>query len=229
MSPIKKQVPAKIPSKAPAKASAKGRILDVAVNVIRGKGYSATTVDDLCSAAGVTKGAFFHHFESKEALAVAAAAHWTEVTGALFENAPYHLPDNAADRVFAYLDFRASLLEGEIAEYTCLVGTMVQEVHESSPEIRDACSRSITSHAETLEPDFAEALASSSNGKNVNARTLALHTQAVLQGAFILAKATQDVGAAVASIGHLRAYCEFLFDRSTSERRTLSPTLQEQS
>ena len=42
-----------------------------------------------------------------------------------------------------------------IERYTCLVGTMVQEVHESSPAIRDACARCITSHAATLEADIA--------------------------------------------------------------------------
>lgn len=53
--------------------SARARLLDAAVETIRTKGYSATTVDELCAAAGVTKGAFFHHFDTKEDLAVAAA------------------------------------------------------------------------------------------------------------------------------------------------------------
>ncbi len=48
------------------KPSAKDKLLDAAVHVVRQKGYAATSVDDLCKAAGVTKGAFFHHFESKE-------------------------------------------------------------------------------------------------------------------------------------------------------------------
>jgi hypothetical protein len=48
---------------------------------------------------------------------------------------------------------------------------------------------------------------------------LALHTQAVLQGAFILAKATQDTASAAASIAHLRAYFELLFDRPPRQRR----------
>ena len=74
----------------PQRQSAKQVLLNAALNVIRAKGYSATTVDHLCHAAGVTKGAFFHHFASKEALAVAAADHWSAITGNLFEHAPYH-------------------------------------------------------------------------------------------------------------------------------------------
>lgn len=200
--------------------NAKARLLDAALNVIRAKGYAATTVDDLCAAAGVTKGAFFHHFESKEALGAAAADHWSEMTGALFAAAPYHAPADARDRVLAYLDFRAAILQGTAAEYSCLAGTLVQEVHDSSPAIRDACARSITSHAATLEADIAAALANSSSAAHIDAHGLALHTQAVLQGAFIIAKATQDSATATASIAHLRRYLEFLFDRPQHRRRT---------
>src|ERR1700761_9341872 len=82
------------------------RLLNAALRVIREKGYNATTVDELCTAAGATKGAFFHHFQSKEALAVEAANYWSERTGSLFAQAPYHLHADPLDRVLAYLDFR---------------------------------------------------------------------------------------------------------------------------
>ena len=111
----------------PHKSSAKAKILDAALMVIRAKGYAATTVDDLCAASDVTKGAFFHHFKSKEDLAVAAAEHWSKVTGELFEAAPYHRHADPLQRVLGYLEFRKQLLTGEVAEFTCLVGTMVQE------------------------------------------------------------------------------------------------------
>ena len=49
-----------------AKKDARTKLLDAALAVIRAKGYAATSVDELCAAAGVTKGAFFHHFKTKE-------------------------------------------------------------------------------------------------------------------------------------------------------------------
>jgi len=49
-------------------------------------------IEDICDAAGLTKGSFFHHFDSKEDLALAAAEYWGAVTGALFAAAPYRAP-----------------------------------------------------------------------------------------------------------------------------------------
>ena len=74
----------------PERGDARTRLLEAARDVIRKKGFTATTVDDLCKAAGVTKGAYFHHFDSKEELGVAAADFWAETTSVFFASAPYH-------------------------------------------------------------------------------------------------------------------------------------------
>jgi TetR/AcrR family transcriptional repressor of nem operon len=47
--------------------------LAATIDLVRSNGFAATRVDDVCAAAGVTKGSFFHHFSSKQDLAVAAA------------------------------------------------------------------------------------------------------------------------------------------------------------
>ena len=193
---------------------ARSKLLDAAFSIIREKGYAATSVDELCARAGVTKGAFFHHFPSKDSLAVAAVNHWSDVTGTFFSTAPYHRLDDPLDRVLCYLDFRKAMLRGDIAEFTCLAGTMVQEAYGTHPDIRHACDASIGGHAAKVESDIADAMRRYRVHAPWTAESLALHTQAVLQGAFILAKAKGNARVAEASIDHLRRYVELLFRRS---------------
>jgi TetR/AcrR family transcriptional regulator, transcriptional repressor for nem operon len=203
------------------KPSAREKILGSALAVIRTKGYAATSVDDLCAAAGVTKGAFFHHFKSKEDLAVAAADFWAQTTGALFASAPYHAHRDPLERVLAYIDFRKAILIGGVPEFTCLAGTMVQETYASNPAIRDACARAIFDHAEKVETDITAAIDARGLAPSWSAKSLALYTQAVLQGAFILAKAQGGAQVAAETVDHLRRYVELLFDTSKPQEETL--------
>src|SRR5215472_17435411 len=89
--------------KAEAAQVSGAKLLDAAVHVIRSKGYSAARVDDICAEAGLTKGAFFHHFPSKEACAVAAATHFAANADALFYAAPYSLLPDPRARVLGYV------------------------------------------------------------------------------------------------------------------------------
>jgi TetR/AcrR family transcriptional regulator, transcriptional repressor for nem operon len=191
--------------------NAKNKILQAALAVIRTKGYAATTVDDLCLTAGVTKGAFFHHFKSKEDMGIVAAQYWTGIFDQFFAAAPYHKQTDPLKRVLSYIDFRKSMLKGSLPEMTCLFGTMVQETYDSNPAIRDACEAAISNHAAKVESDIAEAMKLYKIREKWTAKSLALHTQAVLQGAFILAKATGGAAIARDSIDHLHRYIELLF------------------
>ncbi len=188
-------------------------LMEAAFGLVRAKGLAATSVDEICAAAGVSKGAFFHHFKSKEQLAAAAADHWSETTGRMFEAAPYHDAADPLDRVLGYIELRAQLIDGAPEAFTCFVGTMVQEAYATSPAVQAACWSSISGHAGKLVGDIEAAIARHGIDAGWSAQSLALHTQAVLQGAFILAKASGDPDAARDSVRHLKRYVELLFGR----------------
>ncbi len=202
----------------PVPVTARDKLLEAAVKLIRARGFAATSVDELCREAGVTKGAFFHHFATKEALGVAAADYWSSSTSLFFASAPYHHLDDPLDRVLAYIDLRAELVGGPVESFTCVAGTMVQEAFLSSPAIRDACAASISGNAAALENDIRAAMALYGVAEPC-AESLALHVQAVLQGGFILAKARGDAATARDSVAHLKRYFELLFGQSQTEER----------
>jgi TetR/AcrR family transcriptional regulator, transcriptional repressor for nem operon len=194
------------------RGEARQRLLTAAMDLIRRQGFAATSVDDLCAAAGVTKGAFFHHFASKEALGVAVVQHWTETTGAMFAAHDYNAKLDPLDRVFAYLDLRRSILAMPLPEFSCVAGTTVQETYQTYPAIRAAAEESIRSGMAHVQAHLAEALAAHPV-PGVTAADLALQFQVAVQGGIIVAKALDDPSAAGQAFDHLERYLRLLFNR----------------
>ena len=192
----------------------KAKLLEAALTLVRQKGFAATSIDDLCKAAGVTKGAFFHYFPSKEALAVAGAEQWTaRAEQLIFTLPPWTRIVDPLDRLLAHIDFRLAMIDGPVEDFTCFIGTMVQEAFATNEAIRAACDASISAYAHRLAEDIQPAIDAHGIRSGVTALDLAYHIQAVLQGAFILAKAKGDPAIARASVTHLKRYTEMLFGR----------------
>ena len=192
----------------------KTALLDAAMRLIRTKGYSATRIEDICEAAGLTKGSFFHHFKSKEDLALAAAAHFAVRADAAFASAPYQRAVDPLDRLLGYVDFRSAILQGSLPDFTCLLGTMLQETFDTHPALRAACDTHISAHATAVAKDIAAAKRRYAPSASWSSESLALYIQAVIQGAFILAKAKQGPKVAADCLRHLRRYLESQFTRT---------------
>jgi len=201
----------------PERGDARTRLLEAARDLMRRNGFAGTSVDDLCQGAGVTKGAFFHHFKTKEALGVAAAEAWTEATRAFFAAAPYHDHADPLDRLLAYIAFRKAIITDDLVASTCLAGTLAQEIYLSSPDIREACATAIFGHAGTLVADIAEAMEARGIQGAWTADSLARHTQTVLQGAFVIAKAGNDPALAREGLDHLDRYIRLIFKVSNQD------------
>ncbi|PKQ00493.1 MAG: TetR/AcrR family transcriptional regulator [Alphaproteobacteria bacterium HGW-Alphaproteobacteria-13] len=201
------------PPRRTPRGSAREKLIAAAHQEVRRYGYTATTVDQICAAAGVTKGAFFHHFESKEALAVAAAQAWTERARPMFEMPPYTRLEDPLDRLLGHLDFRFSMLHGPVDGFTCFIGTMVQDAYATSEPIRLACEASIAAYCDALLPDIEAAMERYGAPGGMTAMDLARHVQSVLQGGFVLAKTTNDPAIARESVAHLTRYVRMIFGR----------------
>jgi len=194
------------------RGEARARLLEAARSLVRHRGFAATSVDELCAAAGVTKGAFFHHFPSKEALGVALIDDWTATTGVLFASHPYNNLPDPLERVFGYLDLRREILGQPIPEFSCVAGTTVQEAYETSIPIRMAAERSLRSGFDHVRAHLAAALAAHPVA-GVTAESLARQFQIAVQGGIVLAKALDDPDPAREAFDHLERYLRLLFDR----------------
>ena len=100
---------------------------------------------------------------------------------------------------------------GRCRKAPAFLGTLAQEKFDSSPIIRDACLAGIHAHAQTVAEMIAAAKERYTPDADWSPESLALYTQAVIQGAFVLAKAKNDAGVAAHMIAHLRRYIVLLF------------------
>jgi AcrR family transcriptional regulator len=75
------------------------RILDSAAKLFSTRGFGAASVDEICSEAGISKGAFYHHFESKQALFLALLDNWLQAIDTAIESSK----DKTAPETFKQL------------------------------------------------------------------------------------------------------------------------------
>ena len=112
------------------------------------------------------------------------------------------------------------MLTREIVQFTCLLGTLVQEVHATHPDLRAACDLGMSGHVADLTRDIEAAKQRYAPGAAWSSESVGYFMQSVLQGAFIFAKAKQDPRVAVDSLGHLRRYLEQLLGHPPDHKET---------
>jgi TetR/AcrR family transcriptional repressor of nem operon len=189
------------------------KLLDAAQELMLAKGYTATSVDEICEAAGLTKGSFFHYFEGKEHLGRVLAERFHASMRQLFESAPFHQKKDPLDRVFGRVDFLIGLSRSPQGGKGCLLGTFVQELSATHPAIRSVCATCFGEVARSFQQDLDLAKEKYAPRSRWSTRSLAEHLTAVAQGAMILAKAKQDPTVVEESLVHYREYLKCVFGR----------------
>ena len=196
-----------------ADSQTKDKLLDAARELMLEKGYTATSVDDVCEAAGLTKGSFFHYFDGKEDLGRVLAQRFYESMRDLHETAPFRQKKDPLDRVFGYIDFLVGLSTRPEMIKGCLLGMFSQELSATHPKIRSVCASCFADSAARLAQDLEEAKAKYVPRARWSPKSLAEFLIATVQGAIILAKAKQDPQVMPETLGHSREYLKCLFGK----------------
>ena len=61
------------------------KIIEAAIKLFSNNGYNKASVDDICAEAGISKGAFYHHFKSKQELFLALLDGWLQTIDSAIE------------------------------------------------------------------------------------------------------------------------------------------------
>lgn len=186
------------------------------------RGFSATGVDEVCRVAGVTKGAFFHHFASKEELGREALAAWAAFGTAIYAQAYAEPPRYPLDHVHRFFEIIIGLAERKDQTLTCLVGMLSQELALANSALRDRCETHLTEWTQTAARMLAEAKRAQKPRVDFDPEALAWFLNALWQGSMLIGKTRQNPAMISANLRHARTYIDALFSgelTSTIQRK----------
>lgn len=190
----------------------KEKLLDAAQRLMLAKGFPATTVDEICETAGLTKGSFFHYFESKEDLGRAALAHYAGRGLGSLESAPFRQESDPLRRILASIDFWIDRINDPSTVCGCLLGNFAQELSDTHPAIRAQCARYFARWTRMLRQDFEEARSAYRPRARIDTQGLAEHYVAAVEGGLLLTKASRDRKVFERNLRHLKRYVRSVFE-----------------
>lgn len=203
----------------------KRKLVDAGVNLMRQRGFNATTVDDICSEAGVTKGGFFHYFKSKDDLAAAALVRFHETKAAEFAQAPFRRLSDPLDRVFGRLEFAKQSVGGtKGVTRGCLIGMFAQELSLTHAPLRTICQDKFADIAKDFEQDLADAKALHAPGATFDPKSLATLYVSIIQGSLLLAKASESNRVLFDNLEQFRLYLQSLFGKARKGKGSATPS-----
>ena len=192
--------------------STKEKLLDAAQRLMLAKGYPATTVDEICEAAGLTKGSFFHYFRSKEDLGKEALDRFYTQSNQAIGDAPFHKNTDPLKRVYGYVDFIIQMFKHPQAPNACLIGNFSLELSDTHPAFRALCAHYFGQWAKFLKKDLDEAKKKYAPKSSFDTQSLAEHCVAIIEGSFILGKAQQDKKVLENNLKHYKHYLKSVFE-----------------
>jgi TetR/AcrR family transcriptional repressor of nem operon len=168
-------------------AATREKLVSATVGMILKQGYAGTSVDQICAAAGVTKGSFFHHFENKEAIGLAAADWWGAMGTALYA-AAWEQPDvDPLAQLDRFFEIMIGFTERE-EQCTCVVGMLSQELSLANPALRAACERHLDDWTRNTAKMLAAAKAKYPPVSDFDPEEIAWFLNSLWQGSMLVGK-----------------------------------------
>lgn len=184
------------------------------MNLVFENGFSGTSIDQILAKTGITKGAFFYHFKTKNALAQALIEEFARTDIAHMNEAlqkTAHLEADPLNRLLQFLQLFIDMMTALTAPPNCLYASYTHEPNQFSPEILEFVSETILTWRTTMEKLIRDVLEVYDMKNRVELEALADMTTVIFEGAFIVSKALNDPELTAKQLKLLKNYFELLF------------------
>jgi|GEM_PF-157897 len=166
-------------------------LVRAAVRLILRQGFAATRVDEICAEAGVTKGAFFHHFTTKDEIGEAAISWWGRMGGSAYAPAWGDEGGDPLERLHRMFDIMAGFTERP-EPCVCVVGMMAQECAGVSEAFREAADRELAHWTGQVAGLLAEAKEVHPPADDFDPQQVAWFLNSLWQGSMLVSKTHRD-------------------------------------
>ena len=176
------------------------------------------SLDHLLKTTGLTKGAFFHHFKGKEALARGVLERYAANDLALFTewaSRANRLSDDPLERVLIFLKLFEEYMDGLGKPFPgCIFASYTYESRQFGPDIKQYIRRSLDTWAVLFIEKIDALIADRPPADpDVTAKRLAEMITTIIEGGFVMANAYDDATWVQRQVAEYRRYLRLLFPR----------------
>jgi TetR/AcrR family transcriptional repressor of nem operon len=184
--------------------------------MINGSGFSATSIDKIIDAVGVTKGSFFYHFKNKQDLALALIERFAQSDREVLESGMARAEKLSEDPLQQVLIFVGLMLE--VAEELdrdpspgCLFATYCFESGLFEPASHRVISDAFNKWTSRLLTKFEAARKIHGTTTDVDLKSLASMISVIFEGSFVMARVFPRQNTFAHQLEHYRRYVRFVF------------------
>jgi TetR/AcrR family transcriptional repressor of nem operon len=189
--------------------SSKDKIIAAARGLMLTKGYPGTSVDEIISAAGVSKGSFYHAFKSKEELGAAVAEQYFHEAVAVIGTGHYEQIKDPLERAFAFVAHIQTSSQ-VLWNHGCMLGSFAMDVSGTHPAIASCLSRLMNQLEERISRLLEPIAAAGARADMPGPRDLANQMMASIEGGIVMAKAHGDPNRISQAINQFGLYLKAL-------------------
>lgn len=191
----------------------KEKLVQATVSLMLNRGYAATSVDDICEAAGVTKGAFFHYFKTKEEACRVAMEIWGAGWKCLVDQMERENPPDPLEQLEGLFRMMPVAYISSPVGPGCMIGTVAQELASSNESLRPLFLGHFQDWVDRTTRMLAEAKAAVPPEIDFDPEELAWWLHAMVQGTLLLAKSNRNEEFIRRNVAHCRNYVMSHFGR----------------
>jgi len=175
------------------------KVIQKGLELFCSKGYNNLGIDEICRSTGMTKGAFYNAFKSKEQFLLSTLIAYGEMTVAHLGKRLNHKKAKAVDRLQSMYKSMFEM-QPSISYTGCMINNIMSELGSSNELVGKATAAEFENFLSVIEPVVKEAQNEGDLSPQIDARAMTELLHSTFYGTLTRAKSTKEFNTGAASM-----------------------------